>query len=69
MTSNKLAFKCEHNPRKVNVWIEKARDGRITPILDVEVRDVVCGVNHTVRFCLFVLKFNKAVINFSVKLE
>ena len=48
MTSNKLAFKCEHNPRKVNVWIEKARDGRITPILDVEVRDVACGVNHTV---------------------
>ena len=48
VTSNKLAFKCELNPRKVNVWIEKARDGRITPILDVDVRDVACGVNHTV---------------------
>lgn len=47
VTSNKLSFKCEMSPRKVNVWIEKSRDGRITPILDVEVRDICCGVNHT----------------------
>ena len=32
----------------MNVWIEKSRDGRITPVLDVDVREIACGVNHTV---------------------
>ncbi|KAK3611385.1 hypothetical protein CHS0354_036580 [Potamilus streckersoni] len=48
VTSNKLSFKCEMVPRKVNVWIEKSRDGRLTPIIDVEVREVACGANHTI---------------------
>ena len=50
VTSNKLSFKCELSPRKVNVWIEKGRDGRITPVLDVDVREVACGLNHTVSW-------------------
>jgi hypothetical protein len=49
VTSNKLAFRSEVAPRKVQVWIEKSRDGRIAPVLDVEVRDMACGVNHTVN--------------------
>ena len=48
VTSNKLAFRSEMSPRKVQVWIEKARDGRVSPIHDVEVRDMACGANHTV---------------------
>lgn len=48
VTSNKLAYRSELSPRKVQVWIEKARDGRITPVVDVEVRDIACGINHTV---------------------
>lgn len=48
VTSNKLAYRSELSPRKVQVWIEKARDGRITPIVDVEVREMACGTNHTV---------------------
>ena len=34
------------------MWIEKARDGRITPILDVDVREIACGLNHSVCFCI-----------------
>jgi len=48
VSSNKLSFKCELSPRKVNVWIEKSRDGRVSPVLDVDVRDVACGSNHAV---------------------
>jgi len=48
VNSNKLAFKCEMSPRKVNVWIEKTRDGRVVPIPDVDVREIACGVNHAV---------------------
>ncbi|XP_052759859.1 protein RCC2 homolog [Mya arenaria] len=48
LTSNKLSFHFETTPRKVAVWIEKSRDGRVTPIVDVEVREIACGINHTV---------------------
>lgn len=44
-----MSFKCETSPRKVNVFIEKAKEGYVVPIPDVEVRDVACGINHTVR--------------------
>lgn len=47
VSGNKLTFRCEMSPRKVHVWIEKARDGRVTPICDVEVREMACGINHT----------------------
>lgn len=47
VTSNKLSFKCEVVPRKVNVFIDKDRNG-ITPITDVELRDIACGNNHSV---------------------
>ncbi|KAL5014792.1 hypothetical protein ScPMuIL_009062 [Solemya velum] len=48
VTSNKLSFKCEVIPRKVNVFIEKTRDGHILPVPDVEVRGIACGLNHTI---------------------
>ncbi|XP_060578090.1 protein RCC2-like [Ruditapes philippinarum] len=48
VSGNKLAYRNEMSPRKVQVWIEKARDGRISPIHDVEVRDIACGTNHSV---------------------
>lgn len=48
VTSNKMSFRCETRPRKVNVFIEKARDGHIVPVTDVEVRELACGANHTV---------------------
>ncbi|PVD35390.1 hypothetical protein C0Q70_02352 [Pomacea canaliculata] len=47
VTSNKMEYKCEMTPRKVNVFIEKNRDGHITPVTDVDVREIACGLNHT----------------------
>lgn len=47
ITSNKLAYNCELKPRKVAVFIEKSRDGTVTPVLDVEIEQIACGVNHT----------------------
>lgn len=55
VTSNKMSFRCETRPRKVNVFIEKARDGHIVPVTDVEVRELACGANHTVGpLCTFI---------------
>ena len=48
VTSNKMEYKCEMIPRKVNVFIEKTRDGHVIPVTDVDVREVACGLNHTV---------------------
>lgn len=51
-----MSFRCETRPRKVNVFIEKARDGHILPITDVEVRELVCGANHTVSHLYMYVK-------------
>lgn len=48
VSSNKLDFACELKPRKVQVFIEKARDGQILPVNDVEITDVASGSNHTI---------------------
>ncbi|CAG2248693.1 Protein RCC2 homolog,Protein RCC2 [Mytilus edulis] len=48
VTSSKLSFKCELQPRKVNVFIDRDRDNRIIPLTDVELRDIACGHNHSV---------------------
>ncbi|KAK2148571.1 hypothetical protein LSH36_491g03051 [Paralvinella palmiformis] len=48
VTSNKMTFSCELQPRKVQVFIEKTREGHVVPVIDVEVQDIACGVNHAV---------------------
>ena len=53
VTNSKLGFSCETRPRRVIVFIEKTRDGIVSAVTDVEVRDVVCGANHVVSW-LFV---------------
>lgn len=56
--SNKMFFRCEIRFRKVNVFIEKVRDGYIVFVIDVEVRELVCGVNYTVgSLCIFIYFF------------
>lgn len=35
-------------PQRVMVFIDKAKEGQITPVLDVEVEEVGCGQNHMV---------------------
>ncbi|XP_014665982.1 PREDICTED: protein RCC2-like [Priapulus caudatus] len=48
VTSNKLAYYCETVPRQVALFIEKDRDNRIQPVMDVFITDVACGNNHSV---------------------
>ncbi|KAK3789102.1 hypothetical protein RRG08_029851 [Elysia crispata] len=44
--SNKIEFQCESVPRVVTVFLEKQRDGQVTPVTDVDVREIACGSNH-----------------------
>jgi len=45
--AQKIEFDCEVIPRRVVIFIDKSKDGQITPVTNVVVRDVVCGCNHT----------------------
>lgn len=48
ITCNKLGFHCETAPKRIVFFIEKAKDGHITPVEVVEIIDFSCGSNHTV---------------------
>ncbi len=43
-----MGFAVEKNPRRVQLLFEKT-DGQMIPVRDVEIVDIVCGANHTVR--------------------
>uniref|UniRef100_A0A0B6ZY47 Protein RCC2 homolog n=1 Tax=Arion vulgaris TaxID=1028688 RepID=A0A0B6ZY47_9EUPU len=44
--SNKIEFQCENVPRVITVFVEKQRDGQVSPVTDVDVREIACGANH-----------------------
>lgn len=46
-SGNKYAYHCEYQPRRIVTWIEKSREGHVSPVDDVEIVDVACGTNHT----------------------
>lgn len=48
VSNSKLAFDCKVRPQRVMVFIDKTKEGQVTPILDVEVEEVACGQNHMV---------------------
>jgi len=48
ITSSKMDFQTENSPRVVTVYVEKARDGTVTPLHDVDAREIACGTNHTI---------------------
>ncbi|CAN8015970.1 unnamed protein product [Ixodes persulcatus] len=48
VTSNKLQFKCELVPRRVQIFIDKTREGHVVPVDDVNIVDVASGLNHTI---------------------
>ena len=50
-----MGFDCEKNPRRIQLFFEK-NDGQMTPVRDVEIMDIACGANHTVRehLCIFI---------------
>ncbi|OQR80194.1 protein RCC2-like [Tropilaelaps mercedesae] len=47
VTSSKLAFNYVTTPKRIPLFVEKEKDGRPSPIHDVKVVDVSCGMNHT----------------------
>lgn len=48
MTSTKLSFRIETIPKQIVLYIEKTKDGHVTPVRDVAIVDFSCGNNHTV---------------------
>lgn len=46
-SGNKYAFHCEYQPRRIVTYIEKSREGHVSPVQDVYITDVACGTNHT----------------------
>lgn len=55
VNSNKMTFHFETSPKKIVLYIEKAKDGHITPIEGVQIVDFSCGNNHTVSLFSSVL--------------
>ncbi|KAK7861893.1 hypothetical protein R5R35_010793 [Gryllus longicercus] len=48
VTSTKLGFHCETTPKRIVFYVEKAKDGHISPVEVMEIIDFSCGSNHTV---------------------
>lgn len=48
VTSTKMSFHFETSPKRVVLFIEKAKDGHVNPVNDVQICDFACGNNHTV---------------------
>lgn len=48
VTSTKMSFHFETSPKKIVLYVEKTKDGHVTPIDDVKIVDFSCGNNHTV---------------------
>ncbi|MEE6482229.1 hypothetical protein FKM82_013198 [Ascaphus truei] len=47
--AQRIEYDCELIARRVGIFIEKTKDGQILPVTNVVVRDIACGVNHSVR--------------------
>ncbi|XP_037731507.1 protein RCC2 homolog [Drosophila subpulchrella] len=48
VNANKLSFHFETSPKKVVLFIEKSKEGHVTPVDGVQIVDFACGNNHTV---------------------
>lgn len=48
VNANKLTFHFETSPKKVPLYMEKSKEGHITPVDNVQIVDFACGNNHTV---------------------
>lgn len=46
-SGNKYAFHCEYAPRRIVTYIERSREGHVSPVDDVSIIDIACGTNHT----------------------
>lgn len=53
VNANKLSFHFETSPKKVLLYIEKSKEGHVTPVDNVQIVDFACGNNHTVSYFYF----------------
>lgn len=49
INSNRMSFHFETTPKRIVLFIEKSKDGHVTPIDGVQIVDFSCGNNHSVR--------------------
>lgn len=47
-SSTKLCFNFELSPKRIVLYIEKSKDGHVSPVDVMEIVDFSCGQNHTV---------------------
>ncbi|XP_060518182.1 protein RCC2 homolog [Cylas formicarius] len=47
-TSTKLCFNYQTSPKRIVLYIEKSKDGHVSPVDVTEIVDFSCGQNHTV---------------------
>lgn len=47
-TSTKLCYHYETSPKRIVLYIEKSKDGHVSPVDVTEIVDFSCGQNHTV---------------------
>ncbi|GLV48659.1 uncharacterized protein CBL_06051 [Carabus blaptoides fortunei] len=47
-TTTKLSYHFETSPKRIVLYIEKTKDGHVTPVDVTEIVDFSCGPNHTV---------------------
>lgn len=47
-TTTKLSFHYETSPKRIVLYIEKTKDGHVSPVDVTEIVDFSCGPNHTV---------------------
>lgn len=48
-TTTKLSFHYQTSPKRIVLYIEKTKDGHVTPVDVTEIVDFSCGPNHTVN--------------------
>ena len=48
ISANRLSFHFQTSPKKVVLYIEKSKEGHVTPVDNVQILDFACGNNHTV---------------------
>ncbi|EDS41603.1 regulator of chromosome condensation [Culex quinquefasciatus] len=48
LTSTKMSFHFETSPKQIVLYVEKTKEGHVTPMEDIRIVDFACGNNHSV---------------------
>lgn len=55
LTSTKMSFHFETSPKQIVLYVEKTKEGHVTPMEDIRIVDFACGNNHSVSLIFFLL--------------